>query len=321
MPNPVTHLIWILLGFGVHLTGVVWAEDHVGDGFTNSIGMQLQLIPAGEFQMGTLDWQADRAAHPPEMPQHLVQITKAFYLGKYEVTRGAFRRFCDATHYKTDAERVGRKSFGYTGHAETPFEARAEFSWRNPGFKQTDEHPVVVVSWNDAEAFCRWLSEKERMRYHLPTEAEWEWSCRSKTASRWSSGNDLNSLEGVGNIEDKALTATNRYFVGFRVNWNDGYPFTAPIGKFRPNKFGLYDMHGNVQEWCSDWFDTNFYLSSPLKDPKGPANGKFKVVRGGDWGGGYPACRSSARFWSDPSAAWCTTGFRVKISKEEKVGK
>src|SRR5262249_10455549 len=139
----------------------------------------------------------------------------------------------------------------------------ARYSWRNPGFAQTDEHPVVNVSWNDAQAFCDWLSQKEGKKYRLPTEAEWEYGCRANTRTRFHGGDEDGTLWQVANAMDRSLGAQwsynklknkevqRRLSDWFEsVTWDDGYPFTAPVGRFRPNAFGLYDMHGNVWEWC-----------------------------------------------------------------------
>ena len=162
---------------------------------TNSIGMKLTLIPAGEFMMGSGESAEATAAFfnksygedllkadyfKDEHPQHRVRITKPFYLGTYHVTRGQFRQFVKDTGYKTDAEK-GEKpgAFGWNpDKKESDFNEK--YSWRNAGFEQTDEHPVVNVSWNDAVAFCKWLSKKEGKTYRLPTEAEWEYACRAR---------------------------------------------------------------------------------------------------------------------------------------------
>ena len=127
------------------------------------------------------------------------------------------------------------------------------YSWRNPGFEQTDEHPVLNVSWNDAMAFCGWLSRTEKVIYRLPTEAEWEYACRAGTTSLYGSSNDPESLVKVGNLWDKTLLTKYPDFLEFwrfkapsYFKASDGYVHTAPVGQFQPNAFGLYDMLGNV---------------------------------------------------------------------------
>ena len=189
---------------------------------TNSIGMKLTLIPAGEFKMGSGESAEDTAAFfnktygedllkadffKDEHPQHRVRITKPFYLGTYHVTRGQFRQFVADTGYKTDAEK-GEKpgAFGWDPDKKK-FDFNEKYSWRNAGFEQTDEHPVVNVSWNDAVAFCKWLSRKEGKTYRLPTEAEWEYACRAGTTTRYYSGDDPETLAKVGNVADATAKA------------------------------------------------------------------------------------------------------------------
>jgi formylglycine-generating enzyme required for sulfatase activity len=282
-----------------------------------SIGMALVLIPAGKFKMGSPD--SDKDAFDWEKPQHDVEITQPFYLGKYGVTRGQFRQFVEANKgYQTEAERDGEGGWGFNKETKQ-FEGRKpQYTWRNPGFDQTDEHPVVNVSWNDARAFCDWLSQKEGRKYRLPTEAEWEYSCRAKTTTRFYSGDDEESLRRVANIADKSLKrawdypkvqAWTDWFD--RVSWDDDYPFTAPVGKFAQNGFGLYDMHGNVWQWCEDWYDKDYYKNSPARDPQGPDAGSFRVIRGGSFGGMPRDCRAADRSRYEPADRSYHLGFRV----------
>jgi sulfatase modifying factor 1 len=189
---------------------------------SNSIGMKLTLIPSGEFMMGSgesaeataaffnktygedlvkADWFKD------EHPQHRVRITKPFYLGTYHVTRGQFRQFVADTRYKTDAEKGEKPGAAGWDPDKKSFDVSDKYSWRNTGFEQTDEHPVVNVNWNDAVAFCKWLSKKEGKTYRLPTEAEWEYACRAGTTTRYYSGDDPETLAKVGNVEDAAYKA------------------------------------------------------------------------------------------------------------------
>ena len=142
------------------------------------------------------------------------------------------------------------------------YQFNGKYSWRNAGFEQTDEHPVVNVSWNDAVAFCKWLSRKEGKTYRLPTEAEWEYACRAGTTTRYYSGDDPETLAKVGNVADataKAKFANWKY----TIKASDGYVFTAPVGQFTPNAFGLYDMHGNAWQWCADRYGKEYYAMSP----------------------------------------------------------
>src|SRR5262249_14501883 len=145
----------------------------VKDEIVNSIGMKLKLIPAGEFLMGSPESDGD--AFDVERPQHRVRIKNPFLLGMHQVTRGQFRRFVDAVGYKTEAEKYGKGGWGWDLTAGREV-ADPKYTWRSSGFEQTDEHPVVNVSWNDAKAFCDWLSKQEGQTYRLPSEAEWEYA-------------------------------------------------------------------------------------------------------------------------------------------------
>ena len=257
--------------------------------------MKLVLIRAGNFRMGSSEPENDATAD--EKPQHRVRITKLFYLGKYEVTRGEFRKFVAATKYKTDAER--KIADGPDG-----------LTWLNPGFIQTDEHPVVGVTWNDAIEFCKWLGKQHKMKYRLPTEAEWEWACRAGSIERWNCGDRIDDLKGNVNIADTALKATDPE-IDWGVKWDDGFPFTSPVGRFKPNQFGLHDMHGNVSEWCSDWYDSSYYANSPINDPQGSDEGACRLLRGGDWMVGPGDCQSAFRGAHRPSFRNSNVGFRV----------
>ena len=233
---------------------------------TNSIGMKLTLIPSGEFMMGSGESAEETAAFfnkfegtdvldaymfAAEHPQHRVRITKPFYLDTYHVTRGQFRQFVEVSGYKTDAEKGDNPgAFGWD-REKKELGFNKEYSWRNLGFQQTDEHPVVCISWNDAVAFCKWLSRKEGKTYQLPTEAQWEYACRAETKTRYYCGDDPETLAKVGNVADAALKAKFPEWP-YTLKSSDGYAFTAPVGQFRANAFGLYDMHGNAWEWCLD---------------------------------------------------------------------
>ena len=310
---------------------------------TNSIGMKLTLVPSGEFMMGSGEPAETVAAYfnktyglddkasffADEYPQHRVRITKPFYLGTYQVTRGQFRQFVKDTGYITGAEKgeqLRAEDSNPDGNhrvfkQEKPgadgwdpekknLVFNAKYSWQNAGFAQTDEHPVLCVSWNDAVAFCKWLSDKEGKIYRLPTEAEWEYACRAGTKTRYYSGDDPETLASVANVADANYRAKFPDHAG-TIKGSDGCVFTAPVGQFKPNVFGLYDMHGNVWQWCSDWHGDDYYGKSPRDDPTGADTGDFRVVRGGSWHDGPTGARSAARFWFTPVHRSAVVGFRV----------
>ena len=321
------YLFLLLLSLSLTV-GAALAEDkefekrHVK--ISNSIGMELVLIPAGEFTMGSSETQEELAAKlpgyetgdfPDEYPAHRVRVTKPFYLGTHEVTRGEFQRFVESTDYKTEGEKDGQGGYGWNA-AKDDFEQSSKYTWLNPGFEQKDNHPVVNVSWNDAKSFCDWLSKKENKSYRLPTEAEWEYACRAGSHGIYSFGDDTAKLTKHGNVADEFLRRTIK-----RPDWtfadgDDGHSFTAPVGSYPPNAFGLYDMYGNVDEWCNDWFSLDYYGSSPSEDPPGPMMGLGRIYRGGSWDP-YPRnCRSAFRAGFAPSLRFSSLGFRVALSSD-----
>jgi len=292
---------------------------------TNSIGMKLTLIPSGEFQMGSGESAYATAAFfdknygenhltpyffKDEHPQHRVRITMPFYLGTYHVTRGQFRQFVADAEYKTDAEKGKKPGAWGWDPDKKEFGFWWDYSWRKAGFQQTDEHPVVNVSWNDAVAFCKWLSGKEGKTYQLPSEAEWEYACRAGTTTRFYSGDDPETLAKVGNVADAAAKAKFPDWT-WTIKASDGYVFTSPVGSFQANTYGLYDMHGNAWQWCADWYGAEYYAASPADDPAGPDSGNDRVLRGGSWGGRLHCSRSAGRNWLTPDFRVGDAGFRV----------
>ena len=261
---------------------------------TNSIGVRLVLIPPGEFDMGSTETEVAQIREeaqaakmpsehidlllPAEAPRHRVRITKPFWLARHEVTRGQFRWFVEERGYRTDAERDGR---GGLGLVNGRWRLDPEMVWnRDLGVEQADNHPVANVSWNDVTAFCAWLSEKEGEPSCLPTEAQWEYACRAGTATRWYPGDDQGTL-----LEH----------AWFKANAGDR---THAVGQKAPNAWGLYDMHGNVVEWCQDWWGDRYDATSPSEDPSGASGGSLRVSRGGNWADLPLYCRASFR-WRD----------------------
>ncbi len=212
--------------------------------------------------------------------------------------------------------------WGYDRFSRTFARAGDRFTWRSVGFEQTEQHPVVNVSWNDAIAFCEWLTREDGTRqFRLPTEAEWEYACRAGTASRYSWGDSAESLIGKENIADQSLAHVLAPGVG-QINmirqaapWDDHQPFSARVGSLQPNRFGLSDMHGNVCEWVEDWFEETRFLSDGAS--ASPAAESEKVFRGGSWGYGPANSRSASRHHFAPSDRWCNLGFRVVCEERQ----
>ena len=281
--------------------------------FENAIGMELMKIPAGEFRMGSTDEEintllAEHKDHrwvkdyvPAEAPQHKVRISSDFLIGKFEVTVGQFRKFVSATQYKTEAEKRG----GALVYVDGKWQDKRDASWKKPYLPQTDDHPVVCVSWNDARAFCDWLNKTDLTKpgaweYRLPTEAEWEYAARGPKSLRYPWGNDW---------DDWRLN---------RAKDTDGHDKTAPVGSFTfrgDSPFGLCDMAGNVWEWCEDTYDKDFYKTSPDADPVNRKEGERRVLHGGGWGDEDWGCRAAYRLAYPPGHRDFTYGFRVVLAR------
>jgi len=263
---------------------------------TNSLGMKFLRIEPGTFMMGTPLSEPDRSKYNEPVPRQ-VTITSPFLMQVTHVTRGQFASFVQATGYKTDDERLGGVS--YPGSRGTPDLRDPSQSWRDPGFSQEDDHPVVAVSWNDAIAFAAWLSEKEGKNYSLPTEAQWEFAARAGTHTAYFWGASPQWGKGYGNTAAPV--------------WDDGYQYTSPVGAFKPNAWGLYDMCGNAWEWCSDFFTSAG--SSESVDPQGPLPDpvgiNFHPLRGAGFGTQFTAFRVGFRYGGPADSASNSTGFRL----------
>ncbi len=273
--------------------------------FTNLLSMTMQRIEPGEFLMGSTKEQMGMLMKQfpgfcsdlfdNEQPQHPVKITRPFYLAAHLVTVGQFRRFVESSGYPTEAEKAGGQS-----------------NWKNPGFDQKDDHPVVFVSYNDAVAFLAWLNEQEKRSgrsYGLPTEAQWEYACRAGTGGIYGGSDDPESLVRIANVADASY---QKPFPNSPcIRGNDGFVYTSPVGSFEPNAWHLYDMIGNVWEWCDDGYDAQFYQSSPKDDPRGPSGAAARVFRGGCWGSSPWVCRPTMRGRNAPASLNFNLGFRV----------
>ncbi|MDP6545759.1 MAG: SUMF1/EgtB/PvdO family nonheme iron enzyme [Phycisphaerae bacterium] len=268
--------------------------------------MPLRRIEPGRFPMGSAKGESGRDNNET---LHDVEITQAFYIGKYEVTRRQFEHFAKTAKYKTAPET--QKKIWSTALVRGKLVKVAGASWKNPGFAQGPDHPVVCVSWEDAMAFCKWLSGRSAgMTITLPTEAQWEYACRQETQTRFSFGDDATKLHQYGNYADGSSA-----FASGDVRHSDGNAATSSVGKFKTtHKYAhLYDMHGNAAEWCSDWFGPYAGGSNgkAVKDPTGILRGAQRVVRGGSWASAPSKCRSAARGRMAGVAHSAIIGFRV----------
>ena len=303
----------------------------------NSLGMNMVLVPAGEFLMGSDEAPESLKKDFPqyeqkrlldledEKPVHPVTITKPFFIGQYEVTVDQFRKFIELSGYVPESIADGTGGYGYNPDYDPALSAKGDafegrnpkYSWRYPGFKQRGDEPVVNVSWNDAVALAEWLSKREGKVYRLPTEAEWEYACRAGSRSRYLSGNDPDALTDYANIFDADTAKNWQKWEVYAVKKHDGFTFTAPVGSFKPNAFGIYDMIGNAWEWVSDWYDDQYYANSPINDPQGPRDGSVKVRRGGSWHTWPLYARSSYRNWNTTTTRYPLVGMRLVLEVDE----
>jgi formylglycine-generating enzyme required for sulfatase activity len=276
----------------------------------HQVALHVAAIAAGGFKVGD---RADRSEYQRSVaPNHGVTLTAEFALGVDEVTVEQFAVFVQETQYQTDAEKQGF-AYGYVGGV---FRRHDGYTWRRTGFKQAGSHPVVNVSWNDAKAFCTWLGKRSGKSVRLPTEAEWEYACRAGATTEYPWGNDLARSKEFANVFEQS--ALREFPESLREpppegmpSWDDGYVYTAPVGQFRPNAFGLHDMIGNCAEWCEDYYGP--YTPGPNKDPKGPVSGTDRVIRGGSWKDLIQYCRTASRSYGAPEDACDWIGFRVCV--------
>lgn len=260
------------------------------------------LVAGGSFQMGS-----PTGGRPDEQPIRTVTVS-TFHMTRTEVTVGQFRTFVAATGYRTTAETSGG-GLVWTGSV---WAQRADASWRNPYLTQTDDHPVVLVSWFDAVAYANWLSLNDGFQpaytvqgneviwdrsadgWRLPTEAEWEYAARGGAESRGFAFPGSNNLDAVA------------------WHWDNARRTTHPVGSKQPNELGLFDMSGNVWEWCWDWYAP--YSTHAQVDPVGPATGTDRVQRSGSFNFGSGAPRPTIRSYGNPQSQYFSSGFRLARS-------
>jgi len=261
---------------------------------------EMVIVPAGSFMMGSPPDEAGR--DKDEGPQRKVTIAQAFAVGRFEVTRGQYAAFVQATGRDT-----GSSCAVFTG-GEWKFDGNR--NWRSPGFEQTDAHPLVCVSWEEAQAYVQWLSQQTGRRYRLLSEAEWEYAARAGTTSAFIWGTDPNA--GCRDANGADRTAQGK----LPSNWTystctDGAVFTAPVGSYAANRFGLKDMIGNAWEWTEDCYNESY--------AGGPADGTAwrtgdcsrRVLRGGSWDDDPQVLRSAYRVGGDSTSRGSGSGFRL----------
>jgi sulfatase modifying factor 1 len=284
--------LWI----GILVSGMTYAAEpslkiEIGGG----VSIDLILIRAGEFFQGS---PADEVGRGEDEVQRQVRLSKDFYIASTAITRGQWERFVAESGYRSEAEIGTSGGFGWDGKA---LSQRKEFTWKHPGFPQAADHPVCLVTFPDAEAFCRWFEKKSHRKTTLPTEAQWEYACRAGTSTPWHSG-DANTSD---------LAAWHK------SNSGDG---TRPSASKQPNAWELF-ISGNVSEWCLDWYapyDVSSNLD-PRQDNKNLSDKPRRVLRGGSWLRDPKHTRSAARYRVDPRSRNADIGFRIVCAAEAAV--
>lgn len=294
--NPKLAPLWSAVVLGaVSMSGSARAqspEPALSLNLGSGVLLETVLVRAATFRQGSPLTEAGRGEDEAERE---VTISRDFYIGRYEVTVGEFRRFVSETGYKTEAEKGTSGGFGWNGQA---LEQRFGFNWENPGFAQTDRHPVTIVTFDDAQAFTRWLSKRIGRTVTLPTEAQWELAARGGSTSVFPSPGPRARVADLG---------------WSKANAPDG---TRPVGSKEPNAIGLFDMAGNVAEWCLDWYGP--YPPGPIIDPLETrmtlSDKPRRVLRGGSWLRDAKNGRSAARHRNTPGTRNADNGFRVVAS-------
>lgn len=281
-------------------TIVLAKSKEIPQAMRNSLGMDFVRIRPGSFMMGS---PASESGRSNDERQHRVKLTRGFFMQRTEVTIGQFKDFVAATGYRTEAEKGGGC---WTTGSGSGWAQKPGTSWKKPGVIQTEDAlPALCVTWNDARAFAQWLSQKERHTYRLPTEAEWEYAGRAGISTPFSTGRCLSTEEAnyakTGHHYQRCVTV-------FRNK--RGRPVTA--GVLAPNPWKLHNMHGNVSEWCQDWYGP--YPSGQATNPKGPKSGSERVMRGGHWQADATGCRSAKRRRFPPNFASDVVGFRLVMA-------
>ena len=244
------------------------------------------LVPAGKFRMGSTTGDVD------ERPVHTVDVD-AFYIDLHEVTNAQYRQFVETTGYSAPSGIGYTAKYGVLDYHYQP--------WSDSGFNQPDQ-PVTNVTWFDAVAYCHWKGKR------LPTEAEWEKAALGGLDStKYPWGNN------EPNNQSANFSDANTTFEWRSSSVNDGFTFTSPVQSFSPNGYGLFDMAGNVWEWCADWYDTFYYAKGENKNPTGAETGERRVLRGGAWYRASHSLRTTERVSDYPNSSLNVVGFRCAM--------
>jgi formylglycine-generating enzyme len=314
----------ILLLFAA-VSAIAWGQYHAGAAFAATplltqgsapsvstyrdcaVCPEMVVIPAGQFVMGTAADEEDREnlaatfRHRSQPPRRVTM--QSFSAAKFELTRREYRAFAEATGHR------GNGCFAWNG---ADFELDPHKDWRNPGYAQDDSHPVACTSWEDAQAYTRWLSRVTGKRYRLLSEAEWEYAARAGTTTTRYWGDDVNRQCDYANGADAAATA----LLPAARRWgsaacNDRHAYTAPAGSYRANAFGLHDMLGNVGEWTQDCWNADYRGAPAGQQAWTTGECALRAVRGGAWDDAPTGSRAAYRVGSPVTIRLYSRGFRV----------
>ncbi|MCP3922320.1 MAG: formylglycine-generating enzyme family protein [Desulfobacterales bacterium] len=286
---------------------------------TNPLGMKFVYIKPGTFMMGPKE---EFCPHPEYFNayQHKVTLTKGFYMQTTEVTVGQWKKFVKVTGFRTQAERNG---FGEQMKSDDEIKG---LSWKKPGFKSTENHPITMITWEDTQKFIEWINLKEDGGYRLPTEAEWEYSCRAGTNTHFSNGMNMTKeelkLKNVYNDQLGKIAWYRKNSAGNNITFDYEYGHPQPVGLKQPNNWGLYDMHGNVSEYCIDIYIKVFPLEHAIDPVNKVQTTKYRTSRGGFWGRVPAGVTSSRRGIAIINKSTDSDGFRlIKDLEQEDLQK
>jgi sulfatase modifying factor 1 len=270
-------------------------------------------VPSGSFEMGS-SAEALMEAQVPEpfaayqTPQHAVRLARPFAIGKYPVTRAQFEHFVLATDHQT-----ADLCWSWNVKAER-YEQQQQLTWRNPGFPQSPSDPAVCISWDDAKAYVAWLSQVTNKTYRLPSESEREYVTRGGSETAWPWGDTTNAICEHANVSDRSRLAVHRLTRQTRetaFDCEDGFVYTAPVGSFAPNIYGVYDTLGNVWEWIEDCFAENYETAPSDSTAVQSNNCAQRTLRGGSWFTFTFLDRPGARYGAMPTDRSGHVGFRI----------
>lgn len=267
------------------------------------------VLPSGSFRIGALS-EPETKAHGDATPVTSIQIA-SFSISASEITRDQYQAFVNSAEYNTLSDKSGCTSWV---DWDTGLQFNQELSWQNPGFSQNGSHPVTCINWHDASAYTNWLSEKTGKTYRLVSEAEWEYAARANTETDFSFGNSLDDICAHANISDKSAQAEKAVLTP--ILCDDGHAKTSPVKSYKPNAFGLYDMHGNLWEWVADCYHKNYDVlpldgSALITDCAQRKEETLQVLRGGGWEAWDRMMSSASRMAFPSTVRKDDFGFRV----------